>query len=375
MDSTSPQPFASLHPELQLEFTRPFTSVVKRTLTVSNHHTSSPVAFKVKTTAPKQYCVRPNSGIVLPSSKSEVQVLLQAMKEDPPAEFVSKDKFLVQIIKVPADVVELKGDELAARLSTLWSQADQLFKSSPQTAADVMVEKKLKCVFLPPAGETSTSSSTGLGSGSGGASIASSHLIDSINNTNPRLSTTDGFSDAHSRRVSVLTDAQSRPNATAAISPETTTPGASPITPVSPTAVSPSDKLPAEGAFSIVAPKRPPQPTVDLFPAPSSSSTTPSQSQSQTEKELKEVREKMKTLQAACDAYKAEVERLNMLRQRKGGAAATEGVGSLSASSSAALSASSTGGFEKVEKPHQGLPMGVGAAVAVAAFIVGAYLF
>jgi len=48
------------------------TQLVKRSLQVSNPN-NQPVAFKVKTTAPKQYCVRPNSGRIEPGEKVEVQ--------------------------------------------------------------------------------------------------------------------------------------------------------------------------------------------------------------------------------------------------------------------------------------------------------------
>jgi hypothetical protein len=43
------------------------------------------VAFKVKTTSPKKYCVRPSSGIVEPGSSKEVQVIMQAQREYPPS--------------------------------------------------------------------------------------------------------------------------------------------------------------------------------------------------------------------------------------------------------------------------------------------------
>ena len=55
-----------------------------------------PVAFKVKTTAPKQYCVRPNSGRVEPGETIEILVLLQPLAQEPPPHAKCKDKFLVQ---------------------------------------------------------------------------------------------------------------------------------------------------------------------------------------------------------------------------------------------------------------------------------------
>ncbi|XP_018476573.1 vesicle-associated protein 1-2-like [Raphanus sativus] len=57
--------------------------------------TDNYVAFKVKTTNPKRYCVRPNIGVVLPGSSIEVVVIMQAQKEVP-ADMQCKDKFLFQ---------------------------------------------------------------------------------------------------------------------------------------------------------------------------------------------------------------------------------------------------------------------------------------
>ncbi|URD82679.1 MSP domain containing protein, partial [Musa troglodytarum] len=55
------------------------------------------VAFKVKTTSPKKYCVRPNAGIVLPRSTCDVIVTMQSQREAPP-DMQCKDKFLVQSV-------------------------------------------------------------------------------------------------------------------------------------------------------------------------------------------------------------------------------------------------------------------------------------
>ncbi|KAL8126247.1 hypothetical protein AgCh_013511 [Apium graveolens] len=62
----------------------------------SDHH----VAFKVKTTNPKKYSVRPNNGIVLPRSQSNVTVTMQALREAP-QDMQCNDKFLVQCVAAP----------------------------------------------------------------------------------------------------------------------------------------------------------------------------------------------------------------------------------------------------------------------------------
>ncbi|GFP80890.1 vesicle-associated protein 1-2 [Phtheirospermum japonicum] len=57
------------------------------------------VAFKVKTTNPKKYCVRPNTGVVVPHSSCDVIVTMQAQKEAPP-DMQCRDKFLLQCVAV-----------------------------------------------------------------------------------------------------------------------------------------------------------------------------------------------------------------------------------------------------------------------------------
>ncbi|KAK1722290.1 MSP domain-containing protein [Colletotrichum acutatum] len=86
----------------ELSFKRPFTVEVARILRIKNPN-QSPIAFKVKTTAPKQYCVRPNSGRVEPGQDVEVTVLLQAMKTEPALDTKCRDKFLVQSVSITAD--------------------------------------------------------------------------------------------------------------------------------------------------------------------------------------------------------------------------------------------------------------------------------
>ncbi|XVE57575.1 hypothetical protein DITRI_Ditri04bG0101000 [Diplodiscus trichospermus] len=73
----------------------------------SEHH----VAFKVKTTSPKKYFVRPNTGVVQPWDSCFIRVTLQAQREYPP-DMQCKDKFLLQSTIVPpnTDVEDLPGD-------------------------------------------------------------------------------------------------------------------------------------------------------------------------------------------------------------------------------------------------------------------------
>ncbi|KAK4801376.1 hypothetical protein SAY86_021863 [Trapa natans] len=63
------------------------------------------VAFKVKTTSPNKYRVRPNVGVVMPKSISLFTVIMQAQRSVPP-DTSCKDKFLVQSTVVPAGTVD-----------------------------------------------------------------------------------------------------------------------------------------------------------------------------------------------------------------------------------------------------------------------------
>ncbi|XP_038705283.1 vesicle-associated protein 1-2-like [Tripterygium wilfordii] len=69
------------------------------------NNTYQTVAFKVKTTSPKKYCVRPNVGIVMPKSTCDFSVTMQAQKVAP-HDMVCKDKFLIQSIVVPDKTTE-----------------------------------------------------------------------------------------------------------------------------------------------------------------------------------------------------------------------------------------------------------------------------
>ncbi|KAG2695359.1 hypothetical protein I3843_07G010500 [Carya illinoinensis] len=64
------------------------------------NNTEHSVAFKVKTTSPKKYSVRPNVGIVLPKSTYDFTVTMQAQRTAPP-DMECKDKFLIQSTIVP----------------------------------------------------------------------------------------------------------------------------------------------------------------------------------------------------------------------------------------------------------------------------------
>lgn len=94
----------------------------------TNHH----VAFKVKTTNPKKYCVRPNTGVIDPNSVCDFTVTMQAQKVAPP-DMICRDKFLVQSTFVPEGT---KEEDVTSHTFT---------KEDGKTVD----EKRLKVVLVP----------------------------------------------------------------------------------------------------------------------------------------------------------------------------------------------------------------------------------
>jgi hypothetical protein len=99
----------SIHPD-ELRFIFELEKQSFCDLKVANN-TEHHVAFKVKTTSPKKYFVRPNTGVIQPWDSFVIRVTLQAQREYPP-DMQCKDKFLLQSATVAphTDVDELPQD-------------------------------------------------------------------------------------------------------------------------------------------------------------------------------------------------------------------------------------------------------------------------
>ncbi|XP_004482406.1 vesicle-associated membrane protein-associated protein B/C isoform X1 [Dasypus novemcinctus] len=131
----------SLEPQHELKFRGPFTDVVTTNLKLGNP-TDRNVCFKVKTTAPRRYCVRPNSGIIDAGTSINVsgeelkyimtssELMLQPFDYDPNEK--SKHKFMVQSMFAPTDTSDMEA---------VWKEA------KPED----LMDSKLRCVFELPA--------------------------------------------------------------------------------------------------------------------------------------------------------------------------------------------------------------------------------
>uniref|UniRef100_H3AJ10 VAMP associated protein B and C n=1 Tax=Latimeria chalumnae TaxID=7897 RepID=H3AJ10_LATCH len=117
------------HSAFCFSFVGPFTDVVTTNLKLSNP-TDRDICFKVKTTAPRRYCVRPNSGIIDAATSINVSVMLQPFDYDPNEK--SKHKFMVQSMFTPPDTSDMEA---------VWKDA------KPED----LMDSKLRCVFELPA--------------------------------------------------------------------------------------------------------------------------------------------------------------------------------------------------------------------------------
>lgn len=233
-----------LTPDSELVFQKSATGIhqnPRQILTISNNHPEGVAfAFKVKTTAPKLFVVRPNSGKLGAGEKVEITIILQL--RDGSIDTKRKDKFLVQSVKLPAAMAALDENAYQTQVGELWALAEESKKSgdSSSSSADGLLEKKIKCTYTL---EDST------------APPANVDLVKSKNIESSAVG------------VPVIEDNASQLPDSVAV-----------------TAVStPVSNNPLEKAI----------------------------------KELRDSKEKIVSLQSACDGYKQELERLNVLRQRR----------------------------------------------------------
>ncbi|KAF2356071.1 Major sperm protein (MSP) domain [Trinorchestia longiramus] len=160
-----------LEPSQELKFKGPFEDIVASKLTLKNP-TDQPVCFKVKTTAPRRYCVRPNSGTVEPKSTVTVMLLLQPFEFDPHEK--NKHKFMVQTMFKP------EGDDV---------NHETLFR---EAKPGELMDSKLRCVFEMPPGAVPASQSAAAG---GGGVVENGETTTSAPQTEvsqPALTTTKG---------------------------------------------------------------------------------------------------------------------------------------------------------------------------------------
>ncbi|KAK1430540.1 hypothetical protein QVD17_13354 [Tagetes erecta] len=123
---------------LELKFTFELNKQISSSLQLTNK-TDNHIGYKVKTTNPKKYCVRPNTGVVLPRSTCEIIVTMQAQKEAP-IDMQCRDKFLLQSV-------------IASPGATPKDITPEMFTKD---SGNTVEECKLRVVYVAPTPSTST---------------------------------------------------------------------------------------------------------------------------------------------------------------------------------------------------------------------------
>eukprot|EP00096_Caligus_rogercresseyi_P006788 TRINITY_DN2363_c0_g2_i1.p1 TRINITY_DN2363_c0_g2~~TRINITY_DN2363_c0_g2_i1.p1 ORF type:complete len:258 (+),score=76.60 TRINITY_DN2363_c0_g2_i1:167-940(+) len=126
--ASKPEQVLIIHPSTELEFVGPFSNPVTQVMTLTNP-TSLSVCFKIKTTAPKKYCVKPNSGLIEPKQTVQINVGLQPFHYDSSEK--NKHKFMVQSVYAPNEEFSLED---------LWKEG----------SGHALMDSKLKCLFTLP---------------------------------------------------------------------------------------------------------------------------------------------------------------------------------------------------------------------------------
>lgn len=136
-----PEQILIIEPRYELRFRGPFTERTITSYIKLTNPSDHRVHFKIKTTAPRRYCVRPNCGTISPKEVAQIAVTLQPFDFDEKAE-KNKHKFMVQAL------VAQDGDD--EDHIDMWKEIDP----------DQLMESKLKCVFENPVTKTTTSETT-----------------------------------------------------------------------------------------------------------------------------------------------------------------------------------------------------------------------
>lgn len=127
---SAPQQLLEVDPQNELLFRGPFHLPSAAFLRLTNVAEKT-ILFKIKTTAPKKYCVRPSAGILTTGNHVDIVLSLQPFSYDNTEKY--KDKFLIQSAVAPDGDINL----------------EQVWRTIPN---DQIIDTKIRCVFDRPHG-------------------------------------------------------------------------------------------------------------------------------------------------------------------------------------------------------------------------------
>ncbi|XP_033158920.1 vesicle-associated membrane protein-associated protein A [Drosophila mauritiana] len=95
----------ALDPSEVLVFEGPFNRSVSRKLVIRNTSQTQRMAFKMKTTTPKLFYVRPNIGVLAPEQKVSVDIYMQPIMQE---QIQKRHKFLLMAAEVTGDITDMQ---------------------------------------------------------------------------------------------------------------------------------------------------------------------------------------------------------------------------------------------------------------------------
>ncbi|RLN45703.1 hypothetical protein BBJ29_008052 [Phytophthora kernoviae] len=142
----APNSSVILEPADSLSFHLQPQTAPQAVLTIRNVADDRQIAFKVKTTRPLRYLVRPNQGLLGPNGSASIMVILQQkdcdelLRLDPAERQLANDKFLVQSIYVDDSFYELvktkSTKEMADELTNIQLSSALLQDDKPQKVTE-----------------------------------------------------------------------------------------------------------------------------------------------------------------------------------------------------------------------------------------------
>ncbi|KAH8363841.1 vesicle-associated membrane protein-associated protein A [Drosophila serrata] len=117
MSSNKTQAMLTLEPRETLVFEGPFNRSVCKNLVLGNPSKKQKVIFKLKTTSPRMFLVRPNIGFVGPNEKVTVDVFMQPIAPDAGQK---QHKFLIQAAFVADGDIDTQEFWTKQKQSDIW---------------------------------------------------------------------------------------------------------------------------------------------------------------------------------------------------------------------------------------------------------------
>ncbi|XP_075259584.1 vesicle-associated membrane protein-associated protein A-like [Convolutriloba macropyga] len=125
-----------LQPPEELVFKGPFTDYVSQKLKIENTG-DSPIGFKVKTTTPKKFSVKPNMGCIEAHGSQDITICLHSFTYDPNDK--TRHKFMVQVVGLTA--------------TTDTQAVEAMIKDYERNNPTKLKESKLKVAIVPSQSE------------------------------------------------------------------------------------------------------------------------------------------------------------------------------------------------------------------------------